>query len=38
MIRAPQNGHFVVGSVVAKGLPQWGQRLVGCMDAMGVAQ
>jgi hypothetical protein len=36
MILAPQNGHLLDGSVVAKGFPQCGQRLLGGMDGTGV--
>jgi hypothetical protein len=36
--RAPHIGHFTLGRIVAKGFPQWGQRLVGCIEAIGVAQ
>ncbi|MFX1318573.1 MAG: hypothetical protein ACFE9D_11145 [Promethearchaeota archaeon] len=38
MMRAPQNGHLLDGSVVAKGLPQWGQRLLGGIEGTGVWQ
>ena len=36
MILAPQNGHLLDGKVVAKGFPQWGQRLLGGIDGTGV--
>jgi len=38
IMRAPQKGHLLDGRVVANGLPQWGQRLLGGIDGTGVWQ